>query len=74
VLAADQRVTAWARQLRKAGLEGGVIPPGFAGRVTLTIPAITLLDLAGRPGEMAGIGPIEPDPRANTPDRYRAVT
>ena len=103
VLAADQRVTAWARQLRQAGLEGdmdqlrarafldillgtdsrprayetagtdeprtpappgpvaGVIPPGFAGRVTLTIPAATLLGLADRPGEMAGIGPIDPD-------------
>ena len=111
VLAADQRVTAWARQLRKAGLEGGmdalrarayldillgidsrplssraddthsqdesgpreprppaptgplagIIPPGFAGRVTLTVPAATILDLADRPGEMAGIGPIDPD-------------
>ena len=136
VLAADQRVTAWAKELRKAGLEGGmdqlrarayldillgtdsrplgsspdgtpgqaaagpqgqdaggpgspadgtgpggdagpgshgppapvpggplagVIPPGFVGRVNLTIPATTLLDLAGRPGEMAGIGPIDPD-------------
>ena len=119
VLAADQRVTAWAKQLRKAGVEGGmdalraqayldillgtdsrplghgtdgahgthgqtpdaapgpadppdrnpapagplagVIPPGFAGRVTLTIPAATLLDLADRPGEMTGIGPIDPD-------------
>ena len=103
VLAADQRVTAWAKQLRKAGLDGdmdqlrarafldillgtdsrpqpnetggtaeprtpapagplaGVIPPGFAGRVNLTIPAPTLLDLADRPGEMAGIGPIDPD-------------
>jgi hypothetical protein len=120
VLAADQRVTAWAKQLRKAGLEGGmdalrarayldillgadsrplrtspdgmqgqttagpgdgsgpsdppgppvpvpsgplagVIPPGFAGRVTLTIPATTLLDLADRPGEMTGIGPVDPD-------------
>src|SRR5271165_372788 len=104
----DQRVTAWAKELRQAGLEGnldqlrarayldillgtdsrplggspdrtsaletgqaatsapagplaGVIPPGFAGRATLTIPATTLLDLAGRPGEMAGIGPIDPD-------------
>jgi hypothetical protein len=37
-----------------------VIPPGFAGRVTLTIPAATLLDLADRPGEMTGIGPIDP--------------
>ena len=103
VLAADQRVTAWAKQLRKAGLGGdmdqlrarafmdlllgtdsrpqagspdetheprvpapagpvaGVIPPGFAGRVTLTIPAVTLLDLADRPGELAGVGPIDPD-------------
>ena len=103
VLAADQRVTAWARELRKAGLDGSmdalrarayldillgidsrplgtgsdgthepstparggplarVIPPGFAGWATLTIPATTLLDLAGRPGEMAGIGPIDPD-------------
>jgi hypothetical protein len=116
VLAADQRVTAWARQLRKAGLDGnmdqlrarayldillgidsrplgtgtdgqvadgpdggsgpsgppgpqaaapagplaGVIPPGFAGRVTMTIPAVTLLDLADRPGEMSGIGPLDP--------------
>jgi len=124
-LAADQRVTWWARQLRKAGLEGGmdalraralmdillgvdsrplgdpadakaadrpdgsesgpsdphrsgpsdpggpctlppggplagVIPPGFAGRVTLTIPLVTLLGLADRPGEMAGIGPLDP--------------
>jgi hypothetical protein len=111
VLAADQRVTAWAKQLRKAGLEGtmdqlrarafidlllgtdsrplgsrpddtrgqdgsspheprtpaptgplaGVIPPGFAGRVALTVPAATLLDLADRPGELAGVGPIDPD-------------
>ncbi len=38
-----------------------MIPPGFAGRVTLTIPAATLLDLADRPGEMTGIGPIDPD-------------
>jgi len=117
VLAADQRVTAWAKELRKAGLDGtmdqlrarayldillgidsrplgtgpdgtpsqtadgpgnggsgpagpfppdpagplsGLIPPGFAGRVTLTIPATILLDLAARPGELAGIGPIDP--------------
>jgi Domain of unknown function (DUF222) len=103
VLAADQRVTAWATELRKAGLDGsmdalrarayldlllgtdsrplgsrpdgpheprtpapagplaGVIPPGFAGRVALTIPAVTLLGLADRPGELAGIGPVDPD-------------
>ena len=50
----------------------GVIPPGFAGRVTLTIPAATLLDLADRPGEMGGIGPVDPNPRANTSDCYRS--
>jgi Domain of unknown function (DUF222) len=131
VLAADQRVTAWARELRQAGLDGdldqlrarayldillgtdsrplasspddtpgsgtpeardipdpagtrdtpdtrdardtrhagpvaggpvaGVIPPGFAGRVTLTTPVTTLLGLADRPGELAGLGPIDPD-------------
>ena len=44
-----------------AGPLTGVIPPGFAGRVNMTIPALTLLDLADRPGEMAGIGPLDPD-------------
>jgi uncharacterized protein DUF222 len=117
VLAADQRVTAWAKELRKAGLEGGMdalrarayldillgmdsrplgsrtdggrepqaqaqgqgqgqargqapgpggplagmIPPGFAGQVTLTIPEATLNGRADRPGELGGIGPIDPD-------------
>ena len=115
MLAADQRVTALARQLRKAGLDGDMdqLPgragcwastpgpwpaartaarrrrtaapairrpaararraadpgagraagrgdPAVAGRVTLTIPAVTLLGLADRPGEMAGLGPIDP--------------
>ena len=113
MLAADQRVTAWARELRKAGLEGGldalrarafldillgvdsrplgsrtggigdrqvhnqahaqnpalapggplagVIPPGFAGQVTLTVPEATLTGRADRPAELGGIGPIDPD-------------
>ena len=137
VLAADQRITAWARQLRAAGLDGdmdvlrarayldlllgkdsrpgqdgaggqdrggagsarrrpgarraragggpgpgpgargpraGVMPAGFAGRITLTIPLATLLGLADRPGEIPGIGPIDPNPGANTPDRYHPVT
>jgi hypothetical protein len=111
VLAADQRVSWWARQLKQAGLAGsmdelrarayldillgidsrpapptgdggspgdggpgpgqpagpppmgplaGAIPPGFAGRLNLTIPLATLLGLAGRPGEAAGIGPLDP--------------
>ena len=119
VLAADQRITAWARQLRKAGLEGnmdvlrarayldlllgtdsgpartprgrrrrqarqaaagpggpgrpggtapapgrrtvnGPIPAGFAARANLTVPLTTVLGLAGRPGEIPGIGPVDP--------------
>jgi Domain of unknown function (DUF222) len=120
VLAADQRITAWARELRTAGLEGdmdvlrarafldlllgkdsrprqdtrggedgtgpgpggpgsggsgpggpdasppsagptgGAVPGGFAGRVTLTVPLASLLDLADRPGEIPGIGPVDP--------------
>jgi hypothetical protein len=38
----------------------GVIPPGFAGRVTMTVTLPTLLDLADRPGELAGIWPVDP--------------
>jgi hypothetical protein len=38
-----------------------VIPAGFAGKINLTVPATTLLDLADRPGEIAGIGPVDPD-------------
>jgi hypothetical protein len=113
VLAADQRITAWAKELRTAGVEGGMdalrarayldillgmdsrlpgtkpegtgdqqnrgaaqppapmpgpggplagmIPPGFAGHVNLTIPAATLTGRADRPGELGGIGPVDPD-------------
>ena len=118
VLAADQRITAWAKELRKAGLEGDMdvlrarafldlllgkdsrprrdasggadgtgpgpggpgsggpgpagpdAPPpsagpahgaaGFAGRVTLTVPLATVTGLADRPGELGGIGPVDP--------------
>jgi hypothetical protein len=38
----------------------GVLPAGFAGRLHLTIPLATLLNLAERPGEIAGLGPIDP--------------
>ena len=51
----------------------GMIPPGFAGQVNLTIPAATLTGRADRPGELGGIGPIDPDPGANPPDRYQLV-
>ena len=89
VLAADQRITAWARELKEAGLEGdmdvlrarayldlllgrdsrpgqdGAAPAarpagGFAGRVTLTVPLATLAGRADRPGELAGLGPVDP--------------
>ncbi len=125
VLAADQRITAWARELKKAGLDGsmdelrarayldllldkdsrparpgadsvdgtgpdspgdggsgpagpghpagrtaagrtaagpspGAVPAGFAGRINLTVTLATLLGLADRPGEIPGIGPIDP--------------
>jgi hypothetical protein len=89
VLAADQRISARARQLKQAGLDGsmdqlrarayldlllgrdsrpgqpstdganGTVPAGFAAKVNLTIPLTTLLELADRPGEIPGIGPID---------------
>jgi hypothetical protein len=33
---------------------------GFAGQVTLTVPLATAAGLADRPGELAGLGPIDP--------------
>jgi hypothetical protein len=108
VLAADQWITSWAKELRRAGLEGDMdvlrarafldlllgkdsrprqdaggggdgdgpgpegpdTPPlsagpahgaaGFAGRVTLTVPLATVTGLADRPGELGGIGPVDP--------------
>ena len=104
VLAADQRITWWARELKKAGLDGGMdqlrarayldlllgkdsrpgdpqaadprpgkpeqddangpaggaVPAGFAGRVNLIAPLATLTDLASRPGELSGLGPVDP--------------
>ena len=57
--------------------QGGAAAPGagpaggVAARLNLTVPLATVTGLADRPGEMAGIGPIDPDPGANTPDRYQ---
>ncbi len=39
---------------------GGGIPAGFAGRNHLTVPLATLLGLADRPGEIPGLGPVDP--------------
>ena len=43
-----------------AGPAGGAAAAGFAGRVTLTVPLATVTGLADRPGELAGIGPVDP--------------
>jgi Domain of unknown function (DUF222) len=91
-LAADQQITARAKDLRAAGLEGdmdqlrarafldlllgtdsrpgqdgaaaagpaGAAAGGFAGRITLTTPLATLAGLADRPGELGGLGPVDP--------------
>jgi hypothetical protein len=129
VLAADQRITAWARELRAAGLDGdmdvlrakafmdillgmdsrlaagaaarpgcsadggepgpsdrfgpfgpfgpaggggpglfgppvppgaAVLPPGFCGSINLTVPLVTVLGLADRPGQAGALGPVDP--------------
>jgi hypothetical protein len=90
-LAADEQITARAKELRAAGLEGDMDqlrarayldlllgidsrprqdgagtaaqPPasaGFAARITLTAPLATLAGLADRPGELGGLGPVDP--------------
>jgi len=38
----------------------GAAPAGFAGQVTLTVPLATVTGLADRPGELGGIGPVDP--------------
>ena len=38
----------------------GVRPSGFIGRLHLTVPLTTLLGLADRPGEIPGLGPVDP--------------
>ena len=53
--------------------QGGAAPSGFAGRVTLTVPLTNLTRLAARPGELSGIGPVDPKPKANTLTGYRNV-
>ena len=42
------------------GGAAGAIPAGFAARVNLTVPLATLLGLAGRPGMMSRVGPVDP--------------
>jgi hypothetical protein len=90
-LAADEHITARAKELRAAGAEGDMDqlrarayldlllgtdsrprpdsagtaaqPPATAGpaaRITLTTPLATLAGLADRPGELGGLGPVDP--------------
>ena len=47
---------------------------GFAGRVTLTVPLATVTGLADRPGDLTGIGPVDPKLEANTSNRYQTET
>jgi hypothetical protein len=44
----------------RPGHSGTAAPGGFAGRVTLTVPLATAAGLDDRPGEIPGIGPIDP--------------
>jgi hypothetical protein len=107
VLSASERISWWAGELKKAGLEGGMdelrarafldlvlgkdsrprapeaadttghdgsagagpapdtgpaggAAGGFAGRVTLTVPLGTAAGRADRPGELSGLGPVDP--------------
>jgi Domain of unknown function (DUF222) len=39
---------------------GSMNPGAFAATINLTVPLATLLDRADRPGEISGIGPIDP--------------
>ena len=48
-----------AHQPPGAGPAGGAAG-GFAGQVTLTVPLATAAGLADRPGELAGLGPVDP--------------
>jgi hypothetical protein len=48
----------------------GLIPAAFSARINLTATLTTLLGLADRPGELSGLGPIDP---ALTRDLIRAA-
>ena len=52
---------------------GGCCPAcGSTGsRIHLTVPLATLTDLAGKPGHLPGTGPVDPNPEADTSDRYQ---
>jgi hypothetical protein len=66
MLGRDSRAGGSGSHSPEAPPTASIIPAGFAGRINLTIPLAALLGLAERPGEISGLGPIDPDPGANT--------
>jgi Domain of unknown function (DUF222) len=70
------RVERWFEDSGNAGLAGRELPPAEVlaadQRVTAWAKELRKAGLAGRPGEMAGIGPIDPNPGSNTSDCYRS--
>ena len=63
VLAMDQRITWWARELQAAGLDGGTDQLRARALIDLLLnqdSLTTLLGLADRPGELHGLGPVDP--------------
>ena len=56
LLGKDSRPGGSPARARQPGAASG----GFAGRVTLTAPLATLARLADRPGELSGLGPVDP--------------
>ena len=56
---ADDRAGGGAQQPPGSGPAGGAAG-GFAGQVTLTVPLGTAAGLADRPGELSGLGPVDP--------------
>ena len=49
-----------AQQPPGPGPAGAAAGGGFAGQVTLTVPLGTVTGRADRPGELAGLGPVDP--------------
>jgi len=42
------------------GPGAAVLPPGFCGSINLTVPLVTALGLADRPGQAGSLGPVDP--------------
>jgi hypothetical protein len=76
LLGKDSRPVASQPATSRPGTSGqpgasGPAPAGFAGRVTLTVPLGTVAGLADRPGELAGLGPVDPGWPATSPVRLQ---